>query len=240
MIEGIYQVSAAGMSPRTQKLDIIANNLANVNTSGFKADRVFLLGLTATDPSAESSDTLDMMISTITEFRPGALYETGNDLDVALEGDGFFAVETVDGTAYTRNGTFRLDAEGWLVNSDGMPVLGWGGPIEVTGNQVMIRENGDVLVDEEIVDALMVTDFPRPYRLKKLGSSLFVPVDPLETGVSAENVRVLQGVLEGSNVRPVEEMVDMMTVYRAYEASQKTIKYQDETLSKAVNEVGNV
>jgi len=240
MIEGIYQVAEAGMLPRTQKLDIIANNLANANTAGFKADRVFLIGLIDTELSAESTDTLDMAVTAVTEFRQGALYETENDLDLALEGDGFFAVETVDGTAYTRNGTLRLDAEGWLVNSEGMPILGWGGPIEIAGNRAVVSENGEVWVDGEVVDSLMIMDFPRPYDLKKLGNSLFVPVDPMEEGVEAEHVRVRQGFLEGSNVRPIEEMVDMLTVYRTYEAAQSTIKYQDETLSKAVNEVGSV
>lgn len=236
MIEGIYHVSTASMSPKTQKLDIIANNLANVNTAGFKTDRVFLGGLSDADPSSGQN----RLLTTITEYRQGALHDTGNDLDLGIKGEGFFAVETPDGVGYTRNGSFALDSEGWLVNSEGMPVLGWGGPIEIIGSQVTIGENGDVSVDGKMVDTLMIIDFAKPYRLKKVGNSLLIPLDPMEAGISAEHARVKQGFLEGSNVRTTEEMMDMMSLYRTYEAAQKTIKYQDETLGKAVNDVGRV
>lgn len=238
MIKGLY-TSATSMSPRMFRQEVAANNLANINTAGFKKDRFFLRTLMRADRILSESE-MGIAGQIITDYEEGALNHTGSPLDLALRGEGFFTVDTPQGMRYTRNGHFALNTDGQLVTSEGFVVLGEDGPVEIHGKNVLIAENGEITVDGNVVGRLLITDFEKPYNLKKLGDSLFVPRSEGEAEGVAENVVVRQGFLEGSNVRVVEEMVRMISLSRSYESDQKAIQYQDEALGKAVNEVGRV
>ena len=243
MIRGIY-TSASGMVPTMTRQTVAANNLANVNTTGFKRDRAFIRFMPDLDTSLQRGrGVLSQQAETgevITDFGQGPLRQTGGELDVAIKGQGFFVVDTPQGTRYTRNGNFMMNANGQLVTAQGFVVQGEGGPIEPGTGEVIIQQNGEILADGDTIDTLMIVDFQQPYRLAKLGNSLFVPLDPADRGTPVEEPSVKQGFLEQANVNIIEEMVNMMQIYRNYESDQRAIRYQDETLSKAVNEVGRV
>lgn len=259
MINGIY-TSAAGMLPRTDAQSVSSNNLANITTTGFKRDISFrdaLLDARLTlEDSQGSSDRAARVQHTAVDFSQGALQDTGGDLDFALQGTGFFAVETEQGVRYTRNGSFTINTNGELATDLGHPVLGQGGKIVVSTGKVSVNQKGDVSVNGTLVDRLQVVDFedvldgpagrsaasdPRRYNgfLEKAGNGLYVTRDPAETGTPCRNVSVRQGYLEGSNVKAIEEMVEILTFsYRMFESNQKSIRAQDETLDKAVNDIG--
>jgi len=242
MIKGLY-TAAVGMLPRITRQEVSANNLANINTPGYKRDRVFLKALLKVEEGLSKALSGLQRRETealYTDFSQGVLQQTHRTLDLAIEGDGFFVISTPRGERYTRNGSFSLGPGGLLVTSDGHPVLGEGGPVVLTGSQILINQRGEVIVDGEHVDRLLIMDFQHPYRLVKVGSGLFAPEDEMDAGEPAKEAKVRQGYLEGSNVRAIEEMVEMLLSYRRYEADHKAIQIQDETLGKAVNELGTV
>ena len=232
MIEEI-QRSAEGMSSRIAQQEIIANNLANVNTIGFKRDRVFQEILY--DASAASESSMREVIA----FEQGSVRETKNPLDLALVGDGFFSIQAPEGMRYTRNGNFRLDSSGMLVLDEGLIVLGDNGPIEVR-SEFTVNEKGEIILNGEMVDRLRIVTFDEPYPLKKVGNSLFALTDERIPEDEVEQVRIKQGYVEESNVNPIEEMVNMLTLFRYFEADHKALLTQDEILDKAVNDIGKV
>lgn len=206
-----------------RKLEMTANHLANVDTSGFKADMVTF------DEMLRSEMGID--------FSPGPLKTTGNALDLALEADGFFKVRTARGDRYTRNGNFTLDAENILVTATGSPVMGEGGEITIEGRDIQINREGEIFVDGALVDKLAVVSFESMQKMIKDGDSLFVgPTDSSE--ISVETPVVHQGALEGSNVEAVAEMTRMIEIMRTYEALQKMIQAYDETDGRIISEVG--
>lgn len=169
---------------------------------------------------------------------PGAMRVTNNTLDVAVEGDGYFAVETPNGLRYTRNGTFHRSVQGELVTSDGFRVMGQAGPILLDDGKVNISEDGRIQVDGEEVDQLRLTGFANEQALTKEGDSLMVAGEDAQMRAATGLVR--QGALEMPNVNVVLEMVHMITGYRAYEVNSKAVQAHDQLLDKAVNQVGSV
>jgi flagellar basal-body rod protein FlgF len=236
MIEGIY-TSASGMFPRRAQLEVIANNLANVNTVGYKRDKLLFRRILDSNLALQGQSL--GMEEIITDFHQGGLDPTDNNLDFAVVGDGFFTIQTPEGIRYTRSGNFSLNQEGQLVTPDGYPVMGEKGTIVLERTDIVVNEKGEVLEKGAVIDRFLITDFPQPYQLVKTGRNLFRPQDPLDAGTPASGFRLKQGFLEESNVRAIEEMVEMVVLFRNYEADQKAIRYQDESLSKAVNELGN-
>ncbi|MHB1420262.1 MAG: flagellar hook-basal body protein, partial [Bacillota bacterium] len=179
-----------------------------------------------------------MVDKTLTIFEAGPVVETENPMDIALLGDGFLTISTAQGTRYTRNGSLGVDAAGYLVNSDGNYVMGVDGRIKVDGGAVAIDEAGHVRAGDQEVGTLAVVSFADETKLQKTRDNLWEDVgnqQPLPAGT-----RIKQGSLEKANVNLVNEMVNMLTVTRAYEANQKMIQAQDEILGKSVNELGNV
>lgn len=240
MIKGIYD-SASGMLPRVLKQEIYANNIANANTPGFKKDNVFLEVLTdAVDKSSDVPWQTRMVDGVYIDFSQGSLERTDKDTDIAIEGNGFFVVKTDNGNRYTRSGDFSISSQGILVDGQGNPVLSDSGPITVDGNSVTVGSDGIVSVDGTVAGNIKVVDFEQPYKLNKAESSYFVPSDQSTVEKPAEDFTVRQGYLEKSNVNIVEIMVDMLSSFRAYEAGQKAIQTQDQTLDKAVNDLGKV
>lgn len=222
---GIYQ-AIRGSLIQGRRFDIITNNLANVGTTGFKKDVL----------------TFDQALQEYvrTDLRQGNVRLTGNSLDIALEGDGFFKIKTPHGIRYTRNGNFCLNANGLLVTQNGDPVLGENGTILMEEDDIAIDTQGRITVDETVVDTLSVARFVRPERLQKEGLSYCIYNGDEKEIVRPEDVLVRQGYLEESNVMVVDEMSRMIETLRTYESYQKVIQIFDETSHKAINEVGRL
>jgi len=232
MIKG-FEYSTEGMNSTAVLQDIIANNLANVSTTGFKSGKLFISLLERADngPELQEQEALDLS--------QGALKRTDNQWDLALEGPGFFVVQSDRGTFLTRNGAFSVDADGYLVTMDGASVMGERGRVMV-GQGVRIGSKGEVVKDGVEIDRLRIAYFADTRLLERHGQGLFaVPADVLPTEAPGET-RVHQGYLEQSNVDPLREMVAMMYAFRLFEADAKALKSQDDTLGRAVNEVAQV
>jgi flagellar basal-body rod protein FlgF len=249
-------IAASGMLADQLRQDVIANNLANATTAGFKGDRAVThafnslllnrleqgdeIGADRSNESAAQVGTLGLgerVDSVATDLSQGPLRRTGNDLDLAIGGSGFFAVRTAAGVRFTRDGAFTQNAQGQIVTARAEPVLGINGqPITVpAGAKVTVNEQGSVLADERVVGKVQVTLLD-PASLKKAGDDMFTG----RPQAQGQRGTVNQGYLEQANVSSVREMVDLIATMRSYESSQKTIKAIDETLGKAVNDVGKV
>jgi flagellar basal-body rod protein FlgF len=240
MIKGIY-TTAAAMQSRVLQEEVTANNLANMNTTGFKKDMIHFKDLLDGNLVKMDLDggqgSLNATQEVTTSFSQGQLRPTHNALDAALDGDGFFVVLTDDGEAYTRNGHFVLDADGRLLTAEGHAVLGASGPLELFPGEVEIKENGEIHQNGALVDELRIADLPKPYAMRKIGEGLFVPENPADLE-EAEGTLVRQGYLEDSNVNPISEMVRLIAISKSFETGQKSIQAQDRTLERAVNGVG--
>jgi flagellar basal-body rod protein FlgF len=210
-----------------RRQEVAANNLANVSTDGFKAERVFarLMGDAIT------------VADTATDQRSGALKPTGAPLDLALEGNGFLVVETGAGERFNRGGSFRLDEVGRIVDANGNALLGEGGPIVAPQGTLEIDGSGTVKVDGKAVAQLRVETVPAGTRLAHEGGALFVP-DASREPVAVENRRVRQGMLEDSNVDSVGSMVDMISIQRAYTAVQKAVTTLDDVRRTITTDLG--
>lgn len=265
MIRGLY-TAASGMLARNMQQDAIANNLANVNTSGYKRDQAvfrefpnFLKHRLNDDVLLTQHGHIDFqppigLLGTgttvddiFTHFEQGQLMKTENTFDLALWGDGFFSVMTPEGERYTRSGNFTVNAEGELVTMQGYNVLDANNnPVKVLFNNIAITEDGTLFamseINNEAIAKLKIVSFADNKGLKKIGDSLF---DITEYSGEAQlsglpQVEVKQGYIERSNVNIVTEMVNMIEVQRSYEANQKVILNHDALLGKAVNEVGRL
>ncbi len=253
MNKGIY-VATSGSLAQERAMDIIANNMANMNTSGYKADRMlFQTYLQKADASGTATPTTDEIKAGImekktddtaymfssqsyTNYEQGALQKTGNTFDIALDGNGFLAVQTPMGERYTRGGAFKIDSGGDLVTADGYKVLGQGSsPIHVGNEEFSVREDGLVTVSGGGTEQLKVVDFADRAQLKKSGQGLFMADEGIETAAPAASVR--QGYLEASNINPVVEMTRMITALRTYEAFQKTIHSSDDMTTRLIADV---
>lgn len=249
MLHGIQRASAKNLALIHQQ-EVIANNLANAATTGFKRDRVefheevqgatdrLLGGGRGAERLAIGGKRQTTVAESETDWTGGALRETGAPLDLALAGEGFFAVETREGVAYTRGGHFHVDETGLLVDRDGNRVLTENGPLRIEGIEVSFGREGDVLVDGEHQGRLRIERFEEPYPLVKAGDTIFRATPGAAGRAAAGETVVRQGFLEASNVEPVKEMVDMMVSFRAFEAGMKAVKAQDDTLDRAINDVG--
>ncbi len=176
----------------------------------------------------------------VTDFTNGSFMDTGGRLDLAIKGSGFFKVEGEDGeNLYTRNGSFSI-SNGFLSDLDGKRILGQNGPIPLNGGNVDILSNGNVLVDDVLIDTLDVVDIDNKEFLRKRGDNLFYVAENAVVGETPFNGEVLQGYLEGSNMNPISGMVEMITLLREFESNQKVVRMQDEMLEKAANEIGRV
>ncbi len=240
MIKGIY-TSASGMVPRIKKQELTANNIANVSTPGFKKDTVFTHELSRAEAKMrpQKSDWQTPMVDDIyTNFAPGVFDKTGNPLDLAIDGEGFFTLELPDGsTALTRAGAFTVDSEGFLAFPGGALVLGEGGPLEVGNGQISISLNGNVEIDGDNVGTIAPVTVDNLDQLEKIGSAMFRVPEGV-TLQPAANSTVQQGFLEAANVDVVREMIDMIISFRQYEADSKSIQVQDQSLDHLFNRVG--
>ncbi|MBC8016835.1 MAG: flagellar basal-body rod protein FlgF [Sporomusaceae bacterium] len=247
MIRGIY-TGASGMVAETMRTDVISNNLANANTAGFKKDVAVTkdfasMLITRINDGADAPviGSIGIGVSVdeaATIHSPGIMKTTGNDFDMAIEGKGFFTVETPQGVRYTRNGTFAKNIQGELITQDGYRVLGQDGPIRIQGTAMTVGDDGRILVDNQLVGTLQVVEFADEKQLTKEGASLFAA--PAGQNRKSGTAGVRQGFLEMSNVNVISEMVNLISNYRAYEINGKVVQAHDQLLGKAVNEVGRL
>lgn len=246
MNHGIY-VATSGFVSQQRRLEIIANNLANANTTGYKGDlpvfRVSTPPRSGSWPGEAQPLWVPIFVNEPTlaiDFSQGPLMETGNPLDVAIVGEGFFEIETSQGMRYTRKGDFTLMNDGSLVTPKGDPVMGEGGTIVLTEGEITIDEEGAIFVDGNEEGRLRVVTFPDTGNLVKEGEALFAWVGKTAEARPIDQVEIRSGYLENSNVNPISEMVQMIETIRTYEAQQKVIHSFDGIRKKAVDEVGRL
>jgi len=225
LISGIYKAVDGSLAHKL-KFDTISNNLANINSNAFKKDIISF------------DKALAIKNSSTTDFTPGPIRYTGNEFDVAIDGPGFFKIQTPRGIRYSRNGSFTCNMDSLLVTQNGDPVLGQNGPIKINGTDVSIKSDGQVLVDGQPIDKIALVDFKQPRLLKKEGSSYYMHLGKEQDIVNAEDINIQQGYIENSNVNPTEEMIKMIETLRAFESAQKAIQTMDELNRKMVNDVG--
>ncbi|MDY7034706.1 MAG: flagellar hook-basal body protein [Thermodesulfobacteriota bacterium] len=210
------------------RFNTISNNLANINTNAFKKDIISF------------NEMLTMKYVSGTDFTPGPVKYTGNELDVALETKGFFKIQTPKGIRYTREGAFKINDDGKLATQNGDIVLGQNGSIPISGNEVSINNNGQVIMEDNLVDTILVVDFAQTQLLKKEGSSYYIYQGKENDIYTPENINLQQKYLEGSNVSPTKEMIKMVEAFRAFESSQKAIQCIDEITRKMINDAGQI
>lgn len=257
MLRGLY-TSWTGMENEQKRLDVISNNLANSATVGYKQESVSsqsfdkLLSIKIRDGSQtyhnQTIGTMSLGVKvgeTYTDYSQGSVRNTGSQFDVALSGSGFFTIHYTNSsgevsTRYTRDGSFQLTKDGYLVDSEGNRVQGEGGDIKInpSAQTVSIDRDGTITVDGVLTDKLKITDFEDYDYIVKVGDNMYTVVDGAVE--KQADGTVLQGYTEQSNVNVVSEMVDMITITRAYEANQKVIKAMDGMMDKAVNQVGRL
>ena len=225
MTTGIYELVDASLAQKL-RFDTIANNLANVSTNGFKKDIIAFDETDVTSPTSHS------------DFSNGSIVHTGNSFDLALDGKGFFKVQTTQGIRYTRDGSFSLNAEGNLVTRSGDIIMGQNGPIAIEGGSFSVSEDGQVFSAAGNAGQLELLDFQKLEKLVKEGASKYRFDGDDQDIVAADNVNVKQAYVETSNVNPTVEMVKMMETFRTFETVQKAIQSVDEITSKMVNDPG--
>lgn len=247
MIGGIY-TAGSGMITRGKNIDIISNNIVNANTTGFKKDEMATasfddyIGYKIGENGGEAIGVMTRGTTpgdVFTFFEQGAVEPTGRSLDLAISGSGFFTLQLADGTtALTRNGHFQMDANGYLVDTNGAFVLGNNGPIKAGTTDFQVTANGDLLINGEKAVTLRMTNPVSTDTLVKLSDSMFI--DPSGTAGAAFAGKLTQGALEGSNINVTEEMANIIAQQRGYQSCSQAIKMMDQILQKTVNELGRV
>jgi flagellar basal-body rod protein FlgG len=242
--DGMISSLPTNMHIHWLRQEILANDLANASTAGFKRDGLSIAG----QPVPPAEPTFAMLgmtpndhytVTQWTDYSPGVIRDTDRPLDIAIDGSGFFVVQTPRGLRYTRAGGLTVDRAGLLTTAAGYPIMGGGGPISVTSTRVNFASTGEIQADGQIIDTIRVVDFPRPYRLQKEGDGLFVPLGPAAPPAAASDYQIVGGAIEGSNADPVRSMVAMIDLFRSYESAQRAIQSADETERRA-NDIGRV
>jgi flagellar basal body rod protein FlgG len=227
-----------------ESLSLLANNLANAATSGFKADKEFYGVYASAEAESEfgGAATIPVIQRQWTDYSPGTITPTGNPLDVALSGRGFLTANSPSGPLYTRNGSMHIVASGELANSDGFPLRATsGGTIRVTSSEALeVLPDGTVRQQGRELGRLAVVDFKSTDPLEKVSGSTFKNLDPANLPTPAASVQVLQGKLEGSNVSVPESAMRLVGVMRQFEMLQKAVSMGVEMNSKAIQEVARV
>ena len=237
-MDSLTIAAVSGLRSRMESLDLLANNLANSATSGFKRDQEFYGLYTAND--AES--TLPVIEKQWTDFSQGTFQVTGNALNVALNGNGFFAVNGANGPLYTRNGSLQVLPSGQLATADGFPLrkVG-GGTIQVSSSKsIEISKDGSVQQDGKSIGQIEIVNFKSTDSLSKLGSTCFQNGDPQNAPAPTDKVEVQQGKLEGSNVPVAEAAMRLVGVMRQFEMLQKAIGVSSEMDTKSIQEVARI
>lgn len=255
MLRGVY-TAASGMLVEAMKSDLVANNLANADTRGYKRQSVSVRSFPEmlihriNDPIQHGSRRIDprpaigylgtgaAVDEVSLELSPGFYRYTGRALDLAVDGPGFLAVELPSGdVAFTRDGSLNVSPEGYLTAAGGLRVLGDAGPIFVGEELPAFGQDGSVFVGGEHVATVQLWEFPEPRALERLGDNLLAPSPGSGEPQLATDSRLRPEHVEEANVNVVREMVDLINIQRAYEANQRVLRGHDETLGQLINEV---
>lgn len=243
VMDQVSVTAASGLQSRMEALDMVANNLANTTTGGFKLDREFYSLFTAAENEGDETLTkLPLIQKQWTDFSQGVLAPTGNPLDVALSGKGFFVVNGPAGPLYTRNGSFQLSPSGQLTTSEGYAVRDTNGqPIQTQSQDPLeITPDGSITQDGQAIGQLQVVNFQDPSTLQKMGNSYFLPSDPKNVPTAVADTTVVQGKTENSNVAPAESAVRLVGLMRQFEMLQKAITITSDMNKQALTEVARV
>ena len=239
-MENSLYVALSHQTALVRQLDMVANNMANVNTTGYKQTSPLFTQYLDESMSADRPpvDKISYVqdFGTIRDFSPGALNATGNPLDLAIDGEGFFVIETPDGEQFTRNGHFKIDADGLLVNSDGFPLFSENRtPFFFAPNEkeINITRDGMVTTENGIIGQIRVVGFSSLQKLRETYNGLYTTTTDNQPFDMTPNIE--QGMLEASNVQPVVEMTKMIQLQRAYEAAQRMIEREDARITSAIN-----
>jgi flagellar basal-body rod protein FlgF len=239
MDSGYYSACTALVS-RTQELDTIANNLANASTVGYRAQRNVFSSILADAGNATASpvnaamNNYGILSGTALDLSQGALQKTGNDLDVAIQGPGYFVVQTANGPVYTRNGSFQVSARGQLVTSTGDAVMGDKGVITMLPGPVSISADGTISSNGAVTGKLQVVEFPPNTKLTSAGGTYYSA--PAKTAKPATGSDVRQGMLESSNVNPITGMVELVTAQRSAEMMQRALSMFNSEIDKTATQ----
>jgi flagellar basal-body rod protein FlgF len=241
-MDSLAAMAASGMRSRMESLDLLANNIANASTGGYKADREFYSLYAGADADADSGTTMPVIQKQYTDLSQGMLQPTGNSLDVALTGAGFFAVQGPNGPLYTRNGNFRLASDGKLISAEGYPVRGTSGAaITLPGTQpIEISSDGTVTQGGKTIDQLQIADFTSGAGLAKQGKNYFTAADPGGQVAMPKGTSVEQGKLEASNSGTAESAVRLISIMRQFEMLQKAAAMGTDMDKQAIEQVARV
>jgi flagellar basal-body rod protein FlgF len=239
MDSGLYAACTALMA-RSDALDMIANNLANSSTSGYRAQHTTFRSLMASASEEDLSElnqaTNDygLLAGSRVDLTQGGLEHTGNNLDFAIEGSGFFVVQTPQGRVFTRNGGFQVSPQGQLITSSGDPVMGENGPIPIVGGPVSVSADGTISVNGALAGKLKVVEFPASTVLDCMGGTYYSA--PPKSDVPATKSSVRQGMMEASNVNPIASAVELIVVQRNFQMMQRALSTFDTQFNRTAAE----
>ena len=247
MTRGLY-IAGTGMMVQRRLMENVTSNITNVETTGYKKnylithsfDEVMLERINDAEfvglkPSVGNLTFGTLVDQKYLDFSQGGFETTGRTTDLALTGEGFFVVDTPDGERFTRSGAFALTTDGFICDPNGNYLLGRNGRINVGNNDFGVDDSGAVVAQGNYIDTIRTVSFEDNNSLRSQGGNLYFST---AGAIEGSNAIIKQGFLENSNVEVAREMVDMITVFRAYETNQKILTMIDETLGKAVNEIG--
>jgi len=237
-MESSLYVAAASQRNMQKQLTVIANNIANMNTAGFKTESVDFKSIISRTPDEDVH--FPTVAKMYTSLEQGSLKESGNPLDVAITGDGWFAISTPAGTAYTRDGRFQINALGELQTLQGHPVLDAGeAPIQLDprGGPPEFTQDGRILVDERAIGNIGVFEVPRENLTGRYTNSAFFSDQPGIPVALVGNNSINQGFIEDSNVNPMKELASLIAVTKSFESATKMIEKADSTLTRSVGEL---
>jgi flagellar basal-body rod protein FlgF/flagellar basal-body rod protein FlgG len=226
-----YYAACAGLAAQTQALELVANNLANLGTAGYRGQQATFRsllsggGTVSRNPLNAAVNDFGVLGGSRIDRASGSLTATGNPLDLAVAGNGFFVVQSAQGIAYTRNGGFHATPTGQLVTSEGDAVLGEQGPITLPQGSVAVSADGTLSVDGAVVAKLRVAEFSPDTSLRAVGAAIYAA--PADSELPAASSSIRQGMLEESNVSPVEGVVQLITIQRNAEMMQRALTLFD-------------
>ncbi|MBM4053990.1 MAG: flagellar basal-body rod protein FlgF [Planctomycetes bacterium] len=238
MISGLYS-GATNMMGQGEYQAVIARNLANANTVGYKKNIAVFESFVAgskTQKEESAEGTGSTLGKVATDFAQGEMQYTGNDLDLAIKGDGFFEVQTKAGIAYTRSGQFMLSRDRTVVTPEGWPLMSNGGPIQIPLNTktFTFQTDGSISIDGKSVGKINVTNFENPDALKSIGGSAYVTSDNVKPSNEPGSFEIGQGYLERSNVNVIDEMVNMIANMRNFQSGNQSTDSINESLKKLI------
>jgi flagellar basal-body rod protein FlgG len=234
-----------------KKMDVITNNFSNSDTTGYKKEllvsRSFedMLIARMNDRNIVNARRIGPLNTgvhvdeIVVSFTQGPIERTDRDTDLTIKGDGFIVINSPNGERYTRSGSFNIDSDGFLVTDEGYFVMGENGPMRINTSEFTVDKSGTIYVNGESMDTIRTVTFENLEDLRKEGDSLYYNNNPADVGVQFTG-ELAQGYLEASNVDLMQETVNMIEVSRSYETNQRIIRMLDDTLGKAVNDIGRV